>query len=302
MQHTTENSREKSKEKRFFWFLILLILLNALTFFFFIRNRQDNLSLSNTNKNLVSDQLALQHELEKRRDDLEAMSSENTELQEEIDKQKAQINVYILKLKNNEKDLRVLADLRQKSKEYERIIEDLRRQNQELANANLLLTQQNTDLQRESDSLRKEGMEMKKKLSLVGGIQAHDFEITALKSKAYGKYVVVNKAKSVTTLKTCFTLSENLLLPAGEKVLFLRIIDPKGEILPSEEEDISETNFTSLNGENIIYTERRSVDYNQRALEACIFWNNNGYLLKGNYTHEIWLDGRMIGKATNVLK
>jgi len=194
-----------------------------------------------------------------------------------------------------------LVEVRRKLKEYEGIIADLQNKNRELAEMNALLQQQNNALTEESAALRKERDEMLKKLELVSGIQVHDFQITALRAKSSGKYTAVTKASKVNSIKTCFTVTENLIADAGERVLFLRIISPDGRVMPAGE-GVAEAKFKSENGGDIDYTEKRTIDYNKKALEACIFWNNTEKLIKGNYIFEIWLEGKMIGKGNLILK
>ena len=299
MQKETQNN----SKKRIFWLLILLLLLNGITFFFFLKQRQETLTVTERNKNLTSDKMALQSDLEQKKQALEQIETDNAELQEQIDKQKEQIVVYLERLKKNEKDLKFLADVRIKLKEYEKIVSDLQAQNRALQEQNALLSRENNDLKEESEALRKEKEEIALKLRMVNYLQAHDFQISGLRSKGAGKYVVVTKARSVNSLKTCFTVVENFLLEAGERILYLRIVNPKGQLLANED-DPENAFFTALNGEKVNFTEKRTIDYNQKALDACIFWNNQStdLLLKGTYIFEVWAEGRLIGKSTMALK
>jgi hypothetical protein len=50
-----------------------------------------------------------------------------------------------------------------------------------------------------------------------------------------GKQVETDRAKKAEMVKCCFTLGENKVTSAGDKVLYMRVISPDGKVLPSTE-------------------------------------------------------------------
>ena len=303
-------SEQNSSSKKGTWILIILVLLNLATFGVYLKNRQDNITLTEKNTYLVSDQEALKAELEAKIKLLDTMHTDNAQLNEKLQEQKVQIEKYLVQFEKNKKDLKFLVEARVKLKEYEALIQKLRAENQSLIDQNTDLANKNGALAAENDSLQKEKLSLIRekellanKLGMAAGLQAFDFQIQALHVKPSGKYSVVQKAKKVNSIKTCFSLSENLLVNAGEKLVYLRIINPKSNVLVSDQ-PTEKHNFQASNGAEMSSSEQRVIDYNNKALEVCLFWNNKPEVVleKGEYNFEVWVEGKLIGKSKLKLK
>ncbi|NJK95487.1 MAG: hypothetical protein HC905_11790 [Bacteroidales bacterium] len=57
----------------------------------------------------------------------------------------------------------------------------------------------------------------------------------------------------------------------------------------------SEGDVFSFQGENIVYSAKRQIEYENKDLDVCIFWDNNDKLITGTYTVDIFTDGVLIG-------
>jgi len=106
-----------------------------------------------------------------------------------------------------------------------------------------------------------------------------------------------NKIDRITKMRTDFTLRKNTVTDPGPKMIFIRLIRPDGLVLGSPEAGI----LTSGNQE-ISYSARREVIYENNDLPVSIFWNNNGDLISGNYVVELYSEGKLIGNTEFALK
>ena len=52
----------------------------------------------------------------------------------------------------------------------------------------------------------------------------------------------------------------------------------------------------------MIYSERREVEYLNEDVDMCIYWDNNGDLIKGEYTIDVFAEGHQIGSGKTLLK
>ena len=95
----------------------------------------------------------------------------------------------------------------------------------------------------------------------------------------------------------CFTLEENAITPAGTKDVYLRIARPDELVLAS-----SENNLFSYQGNTIVYSAIRQVEYQNQNVDLCIYWKNDEELIPGQYMVDLFTDGNMIGSTTFVLK
>jgi chromosome segregation ATPase len=105
------------------------------------------------------------------------------------------------------------------------------------------------------------------------------------------------RVRNIEKLKTCFTVRENQVAAADEKVFYLTIIKPDKKTLANK----TNNTFAALEGE-IVYTAKRTIDYENKDIEACIFSDNNGQLTAGNYEAKLYCDGYMVGSSTFILK
>jgi Tfp pilus assembly protein PilO len=102
----------------------------------------------------------------------------------------------------------------------------------------------------------------------------------------------VNRIGRVDKIKVCFTLKRNAIASPGERTVFLRIIRPDNLVLTS-----SADNLFMVENEPLVYSASRNAIYENVDIDMCIFWTNDGSLISGNYTAEIYMDGALLGTA-----
>lgn len=105
------------------------------------------------------------------------------------------------------------------------------------------------------------------------------------------------KASRVLKIKVCCTIRENSLIAAGEKEVFMRITRPDELVLATSEQDVF-----NYDGKKIVYSAKRSVAYENKDVDLCIFWDNAGQLIPGNYGVDLFCEGKLIGSSNFVLK
>ena len=97
-------------------------------------------------------------------------------------------------------------------------------------------------------------------------------------------------------LRTCFTLRENPILEAGPKIIYMRISRPDDVILTAG------VNYFEFEGEQTLYTASRQVSYENVDVDMCIYWQNDGQLVPGQYSLVLYADGYVIGSTSFALK
>jgi len=63
----------------------------------------------------------------------------------------------------------------------------------------------------------------------------------------------------------------------------------------------SPDNLFDYKGNKLIYSASRLVDYMNQDIEMCIFVDNNGDFIVGNYSVELYLEDNIIGRTTFML-
>jgi hypothetical protein len=119
-------------------------------------------------------------------------------------------------------------------------------------------------------------------------LKGRGIEITAINSSNKD----TDRSSRTKKLRTCLSLVENSIAVKGQRRVFIRITGPDGILLTSGYEQI----FT-FNGEQMIYSASREVDYQGEEIEICIFYQGNPPYLKGVYSVEVYTEEAKLGAA-----
>lgn len=106
-----------------------------------------------------------------------------------------------------------------------------------------------------------------------------------------------DRSSRTAKLRTCLSLVENAIAYKGPRRIFVRIKGPDGILLTSGQEQI----FT-VDGEQMIYSASREVDYQGSEIEICIFYGGSPRFVKGVYTVDVYTEESKLGSADLLLK
>ncbi len=251
-----------------------------------------------------ADRERVQLELEKMKFSYDTLRTDNELLSAEMLAQQTQIEDLLKKVKNRDYDIykikKEAETLRGIMKGYVYQIDSLNQLNRAQAEE---ITGLRTDLGRERakrDALASDYEALEGKLEAGAVLAAGDISSTAIRLKNSGKQVDTDRASKAELIKTCFSLRKNLISPAGDKYLYLRIQAPDGSILNPGGSEASRM----FEGELGAYSIRRVVNYNNEELDVCVFYtiSNAGSLKSGNYTISIYEQEHKIGQTSLSLR
>ena len=196
-------------------------------------------------------------------------------------------NVQLIKRYKNE-----ISTMRDIMKSYIVQIDSLNTRNKLLVSENSEIKQQINLVRSTNTELSKVKEELNSKVEVASIIQAKDIVAVSLnkKRKETTRFNLLDK------LRICFTLRENPLAQAGQKDIYMRVIRPDSLVVTS-----SPDNLFEYNGNKIIYSATRQVDYMNQDIEVCIFMDNKGDFIIGNYSVELYLDDNIIGRTNFML-
>ncbi len=194
------------------------------------------------------------------------------------------------KIKEYQKEL---GTLRAIMKDMVHEIDSLNTLNQQLIAENIKVRQEFTMSQKTVENLEKRTEELSSTVTKGSIIRVRDVLAVALNKRSNE----VSRARRVEKIRTCFTLSENSIAEPGARTAYIRILGPDGFILAKSSSDLFE-----FEGENIVFSASREVDYQNQDVDLCIYYDNNGELIAGKYEVTIYLDGYMVGHGEFSLK
>jgi hypothetical protein len=232
-------------------------------------DRYDDVSISN---NLISSQLEDAKRATKLT--LDSLSMLRSDLST-LSKFKQQLGEFKLKNKTLFKTTDSLYKLNKDlEREKLRAYNDLRKQKRK----NLSLIQKNKNL---NESLEKGGL-----------LRANAFKAKGFES-SFGNKKPSSKAKQVQTIEVCFILAENSLTEAGDKELYIQIVNPKNNV-------VADKGSVTFGESTLIYSAKKIVNYNNDVVEVCIDVDadiNDLPLEKGNYYISIFHKDRKLGST-----
>jgi len=226
----------------------------------------------------------------------DTLKTDNDTLQASLDKERKRIvqllsinasNVKLIKTYRSE-----ITTMREIMKSYIVQIDSLNSINKQLVAENTDIRQQITEVQSTNVELSKVKEELNAKVEIASIIQAKDLVAASLNKKRKE----TNRINLLDKLRICFTLRENPIATAGEKEVFMRVIRPDSLIITT-----SPDNLFEYNGNKLVYSASRLVDYMNQDIEMCIFIDNTGDFIIGSYSVELYLENNIIGRTTFTL-
>lgn len=231
----------------------------------------------------------------------ESLKTNNKEINKELEEQKDKIKNLIAQIRNIKYANKI------EIKKYEEELDQMRKimrsyivQIDSLNTRNIILKEENlkvkTDIKKEktiNEELTNKNTDLYNKVDLASLIKTINIAASPLNTK--GK--VVSKAKKVDKIQICFTLTENVIAKKGNRFVYIRIARPDGFVLND-----SEYNLFNFDGKEIVYTEKREVNYEGKNVDLCIYWSKKEDLPSGTYNADIFTDGKQIGTTIFILK
>ena len=196
-------------------------------------------------------------------------------------------NVQLIKRYKNE-----ISTMRDIMKSYIVQIDSLNTRNKLLVSENTEIKQQINQVRNTNTELSKVKEELNSKVEVASIIQAKDIVAVSLNKKRKE----TTRINLLDKLRICFTLRENPLAQAGQKDVYMRVIRPDSLVVTS-----SPDNLFEYKDNKIIYSATRQVDYMNQDIEVCIFLDNNGDFVIGNYSVELYLENNIIGRTNFML-
>ena len=258
-----------------------------------MQQQLDSLKLANEKLQLAGETEALNQEFQQYEN--QAQYLKNDSLLEQYSQAKDKVEKLLAELKSekatNSKRIKELkgkiSTLKGLLRHYVEVIDSLskentalRSQNEELQSRNQQLSTTVSDYSQKNQRLN-ERMQLAEKLNLTG----LSFVAVNKKGKVEKK---IDKAKQ---LVVSFTIPQNNSTPVGQKTFYVRIVSPEGTVLGGGR-------TFPFEGGNVVYTEKKTVEYDQRELSLTVYHNISTALSKGSYHVEVFVDNYRIASRS----
>jgi hypothetical protein len=301
---TQENSSDNKVDRNKVYFLIIVIAaLLGINGYLYFKDKQQNTRFVTINTE--KDRLKL--EVEKIEVELDRVNLLNVTLNEKlIEEQKlarnkiAELKLALKKGELTQKELdeanTQIENLREFVKSYNNQIAILEQENSYLKNERDSLKTTINNYNEKTENLRKENRNLNRKVKVGSALKASDIHVDAFRVKDSGKHILVTKASTANKLIIDFAIVPNELAEKNYHKIFLRVIDPAGNLIANE------NNMFEADGQQMQYSTAIELSYNNDNTKYKIDWTNPRSFIKGTYSIILYADGFVMGKSEINLK
>ena len=281
----------QKKKSGLMFILILVIALLAVVTFLYINQRQTTEEIETA---LTIEKDSLQSHLVQLRDEYDELMTDNDSLNAHLVEEKEKIDNLLAEIKTVKatnyakiKSLQnELGTLRAVAKSYVRQIDSLNTMNQALVAENIMVKNEIKEVTQTKVELEEQNKDLSGKVELASTLRTENLKAVPLNKRGKPN----NKISRIAKIKISFQIKANVLAEAGERDVYIRIAGPDDYILAKSEDDL----FV-YEGQQIVYSAKRPIDYENKNIDIDIYWDNNGALLTGVYEVYVFADGAEIG-------
>ncbi|MBO5922759.1 MAG: hypothetical protein J6Q48_10290 [Bacteroidaceae bacterium] len=216
---------------------------------------------------------------------LEREQVRTQQLLEELEHIKSTSATEITRLKKELRTVRAVL------KNYVIQIDSLNRENETLKKENAAVRNKYKEASKKISNLAEEKQALSEKVTLASQLDATNVNITLLRKN--GK--ATKNIKQAKQIEITFTITKNITAESGEKIAYVRIMQPDQEVLTKSSSDT----FVYEN-RNIGYSMSRRFEYTGESHEMTLYWNIEETLKEGEYNAYIFVDGNMIGSGKSI--
>jgi len=239
----------------------------------------------------------------------DSLELSNTIVIDSINQQREKIKTLMTKVdqlnSKSKKDWRSIFKLKKEAetlrgimKGYIHTIDSLNTLNINLSNTLTEKTNKLNTVSNENQKYKKQNKDLQSKVALGAVLQAGNVTVSAIRIRNSGTQSETTRAAKTNTIKACFTLLENKLSKAGDKNIYIKVVDPNQKILVSKDP----INIISSDGGNLELSSKRIVNYQNENMDLCVFHEIQEELKPGSYKVEIFNDGYFIGESSFALR
>ncbi|MEG1572624.1 MAG: hypothetical protein RR190_00730 [Bacteroidales bacterium] len=192
--------------------------------------------------------------------------------------------------------------LRAITQDYVSRIDSLVVVNHQLNQENVQIKEEISTERQKNTALTESKQLLEGKVSEASVFKAYNLSAITIRRRSDNKEVLTDRAKRLDRINISFILSENKIVEAGPKTIYVRIARPDGEILMVSQND---AHSFEVNGEQLQYSLAKTIDYKNAAQEVKISWDRQNLkqaAMEGLYNVNVFVDGKEIGKTSFIVR
>lgn len=298
-------SEEKENKKRgvFLWIIIsFLIGTNCFSVWLLLNKKNEIVEIKTISEKVIVKNQSIEADLLELKKEYQNLQTNDVAMNKDLEEKRQRIEVLIKEAAKHKGDATIISKLRKETetlrsimKEYVKTIDSLNTLNLTLvAEKKTVLNELKTEKELKTN-LIKEKDELK--TTIAKGSILSCFNVSA-KSVFYRrdgkKEVETSKASKAQKIKVSYTLGENKIAKAGEKIVYIRIMTPDGKELAKSYDDGYRFKFNQSSG---YFAGKEILNYSNVEMSGVTYCEGQTEFVPGNYIIEICCDGVVIANT-----
>jgi myosin heavy subunit len=300
---SSEQAPKKDSNKIYFLIVVIAALLGT-NVYMALRDKKANERIVT----ITDEKSRMEVEIDKIEAELDKANNSNLQLtasmQEEQDLARQKISELREQLQQGKLTQGQLAkakeDVRQLKyfvNKYTADIDELKKQNRALSAERDSLKNTVGQVTAKATELEKTNVELNTKVKEGAALKVANLTVTPLRVRNSGKESDVTRASTAKKFRVTFTAAENPIAAQGMHDVYMRIVDPSGNLIVADNGSL----FTS-DGEELQYTYKTAIEYSNDGKVYNLDWTNPSEFQKGTYTIVLYADGYTMGKTSITLR
>lgn len=299
MQEEVPVKRDTTK---IYLFILAIVTLLATNVYFYIKYKTSEERAFG----MSTEQVYLQDEVDRIEGELNRLSSENTELSQVLSISEDSVRFLIAELRTKldqqnltQNDLiqaqQQIDQLRGEVFQYRESLSALSIQNTRLQNENESLIQEISSNQERVTTLEAANLDLSEQIKTAAVLRLSNINISGIRVRSSGRTEVDNRARRINHVHIVFNLADNPLVELGEVDLFIRVIDPNGNLKTKEGQ------VFDLAGNPMQYTEKNRINFTNQGESYSMDWIDSQGFKKGTYTVVLYTEKSTLGHSSIIL-
>ncbi len=186
-----------------------------------------------------------------------------------------------------------LATVRAVMKDYVRQIDSLNATNQRLTVENQQYRRENQQVKQQNTQLTTMNTKLSETVSRASMLEVSACTLTTLNKRDHKTRIV----SQIRKLQFDYAIAKNITCEPGMKTLYVRLVDPEGNIL-GEENNL----LFHFENEDIPYTVSQEFEYAGEEYQGTVYWTLADEPKTGLYNADFFADGNLIGSIPFSIK
>ncbi len=303
-QNSVDDPVGKRDNSKVYFFIIAIAALLATNIYFYVKFKSSGEKLYTVTLQKEN----LQTEIDRIEAELDNLKSQDYESNEALINAEKTARIKIEELrtaleKGEVTDAQVerakqdVARLKDQVSKMKDEVTGLKIKNELLAESNLQLKEESEINKTRANTLSTEKRQLSDKISKASNLKVSNIHIAGVEMKKSGDVELETKAKRIDKMQINFTIADNPLAETGKKDIYVRIINPKGNLIADSED------LFYVHGEKLQYTFKQSINFSNNGQEYQMVWSDEDHKFeKGAYTILLYADNSIMGRSSIVFK